>query len=188
LTAQNEIQSLEIQNNQVMLGGMGGIAILLVVSTIAMYSRKNYKLKVFLAQEKEAQQKLRFKSVIEGEEKERKRIAQDLHDGLGQLLSTARLNVSVLEDEILDDNSTTLNNSLKLIDDAVSEVRSISHNMMPNALISIVFEAALKEQVHLINDAGKVHVKLLLPEENLDLEESKAISLIESYKKFLTTL
>lgn len=185
LTSQAKIQNLQIQNNKYMLAGIGGVAALLIISITALYSRKNYKLKAFLAQEKEAQQKMRFKSVIEGEEKERKRIAQDLHDGLGQLLSTARLNVSVLEDENDDEKSTSLNSSLKLIDEAVNEVRNISHNLMPNALISIGFEAAIKEQVHLINDAGKVLVHLSIPDEALKLEESKAISIYRIIQEIL---
>ena len=184
LSAETKIQELEIERNNIQLAGIGAGAVLLVIAVIALYSRRNYKLKVDLAAEKEAQQKLRFKAVIEAEEKERKRIAQELHDGLGQLLSTARLNVSVLEDED-EQKQAQVVNSLKLIDSAVSEVRTISHNMMPNALISIGFEAALREQVHLINEAGKVAVHLNLPEEKMQLEESRSIGLYRIIQEVL---
>lgn len=184
LTAQTDIQTLQLQSNQYAMMGGGVIAILFIISTIALYSLKNYKLKTQFAQEKEIQQKSRFKAVIDAEEKERKRIAQELHDGLGQLLSTARLNVSVMEEDDESKNKQ-VNNSLKLIDDAVSEIRNISHNMMPNALISIGFEAALNEQSHLINDANKVKIHLKLPDEKLKLEESKAISLYRIIQEIL---
>ena len=49
--------------------------------------------------------------------------------------------------------------------------------MMPNALISSGLEAAIREQVHLINDSGAIKIHLELPEEKIDLEESKAIAM-----------
>ena len=176
VSAESEITTLRLERNTLQLIGVVIGSILLILSIIALTSRRNYKLKARMSEEKERQQKLRFKAVIDAEEKERKRIAQELHDGLGQLLSTARLNVSVL-DEGSESNQTQVNNSLKLIDSAVSEVRTISHNMMPNALISIGFEAALREQAHLINDANKVKLHLSLPDEKIEMDESKAVGL-----------
>jgi two-component system, NarL family, sensor kinase len=103
-------------------------------------------------------EKIRFKDVIEAEEKERSRIAQELHDGLGQLLSTARLNVAVLEDSVPKEEKSNLDRSLKIIDDACVEVRNISHNMMPSALIRLGLIPAINELVTNVNSAKGINI------------------------------
>jgi two-component system NarL family sensor kinase len=99
-----------------------------------------------------------FRSMIEGEENERKRIAMELHDGLGQLLSSARLNVSGLEESVKKEDEFILHNSLSLIDDACTEVRNVSHNLMPAALIKMGLVPALRELSSQISASGKIVV------------------------------
>lgn len=185
LAAENALKDSEIANaNNRFYASMGGAGMLMILA-FTLFNRYKHKQRALLAEEKALNQKLGFKSLIEGEEKERKRIAQELHDGLGQLLSSARLNVSAMEDQVNEIVTTQWKNSIKLIDDAVTEVRSISHNMMPNALISIGFEAALKEQIHIINDAGLVQVHTEFPEEKINLPEAEAIALYRVIQEIL---
>ena len=103
-------------------------------------------------------EKSRFKDVIEAEEKERSRIAQELHDGLGQLLSTARLNVAGLEDSVAKEDKAGVDRSLKIIDEACVEVRSISHNLMPSALIRLGLIPAINEVVNNVNSAKSIKI------------------------------
>ncbi|WP_176214709.1 tetratricopeptide repeat-containing sensor histidine kinase [Reichenbachiella faecimaris] len=185
LSVENELRAAEIINaNNRFYASIGGIVLLIFIGYL-VFNRYQQKQRALLAEEKAISQKLGFKSLIEGEEKERKRIAQELHDGLGQLLSTARLNVSAMEDRVEKLVTKQWENSIKLIDEAVTEVRHISHNMMPNALISIGFEAAIKEQAHIINDAQKVKVHVDLPSEKIDLPESEAIALYRVIQEIL---
>jgi len=73
--------------------------------------------------------------MIEGQEEERKRIAQDLHDGLGGLLSSVKSHFSIIQSEIEKLESMNIyKKANNMIDEAVSEVRRISHNLMPTAL------------------------------------------------------
>jgi two-component system NarL family sensor kinase len=108
--------------------------------------------------EKSEQEKMRFKAVLEAEEQERIRIAKELHDGLGQLLSTAKLNVAGLEDEVEQEDKVLVNNSMNLIDEAVEEVRSISHNLMPAALMKYGLNSAIEVLVSKINEAKLLKV------------------------------
>ena len=151
LTKKTEIQQLQLENenqkrkNQLTLGL---IIILFVIGiSLVIYNRKKTAAKTELAEA----EKLRFKDVIEAEEKERSRIAQELHDGLGQLLSTARLNVAGLEDSVIKEDKPDLDRALKIIDDACIEVRNISHNMMPSALIRLGLIPAINELKNNIN-------------------------------------
>ncbi len=97
----------------------------------------------------ELQQKnklLALNSMIEGQEAERLRIAKDLHDSLGGLLSTVKAHFTTIQNEIQqieDFNLTEKTN--KLIDEAVVEVRRISHNMMPQALSISGLQGAIED-------------------------------------------
>jgi two-component system NarL family sensor kinase len=126
---------------------------LLAASSFFIYNRRKLKQKALHQAELAEQDKLRFKSIIEAEEKERSRIAQELHDGLGQMLSTARLNVAGLEESVIDEDKPYLEKSLRIIDDACVEVRNISHNMMPNALIRLGLISAISELVNNVNSS-----------------------------------
>ena len=74
-------------------------------------------------------------SSIEGQEAERLRIAKDLHDGLGGILSTIKIHFSNIESEIKDTvSSKVFSKTDSMIDKACHEVRRISHNLMPGTL------------------------------------------------------
>jgi signal transduction histidine kinase len=102
----------------------------------------------------------RFIAVIEAQELERKRIAGDLHDSVGQMLSLSKLHLSEIIDSseaISDENSQMLVRSAQIIDEACQEVRNISHNLMPGPLIRLGLTSAVKELVRKINTSKKVH-------------------------------
>lgn len=142
------------KEKQIYLLSIVGILLLSAGGIYVWNQRKKAK---HLSQLAEAD-KTRFKEVIEAEEKERSRIAQELHDGLGQLLSTARLNVAVLEDAVSVEDKAGVERSLKIIDDACVEVRSISHNMMPSALIRLGLIPAITEVVNNVNSAKAIKI------------------------------
>ncbi len=83
-------------------------------------------------------------SMLEGQEKERARIAQDLHDSLGGLLSSVK---SYFQSTQIKDAGTAqrVEKTTSLIDEVASEVRRISHNMMPQALVISGVEDALND-------------------------------------------
>jgi signal transduction histidine kinase len=151
LNEENALLDLERQraeeNKKMILIGVAAFLLLGGIIGWIVYSRNRLK-----------QQQEQFRAVIEGEENERKRIAMELHDGLGQLLSAARLNVSGLEDNVAKEDDEVVRTSLSLIDDACQEVRSISHNLMPAALIRLGLVAALRELAAKTSQAGRVHV------------------------------
>ena len=78
---------------------------------------------------------LSMNAMIEGQEAERSRIAKDLHDGLGGLLSTVKAHFSNIQSEIQKiEKINVYNRANELVDEACDEVRRISHNLMPGAL------------------------------------------------------
>jgi signal transduction histidine kinase len=78
-------------------------------------------------------------ALLEGQENERKRIVQELHDGVGQLLTGIRLRV-----QGLDLNEPVREEILGLINETIAEVKRISYNVMPNSIVDFGLEAALR--------------------------------------------
>ena len=94
-------------------------------------------------------------SMIEGQEAERLRIAKDLHDSLGGLLSTVKAHFTGIRQEQKQLNESSL--AIKtndLIDEACIEVRRISHNMMPHALSISGLQGALQDMSERLSDEG----------------------------------
>ncbi|MDZ4758398.1 MAG: sensor histidine kinase [Bacteroidota bacterium] len=144
-------------------------AIILVVLGWLLY---NYRIKAKQQTEKIHQKELQSKAIIEAEERERVRIAKDLHDGVGQLLAAARMQVSGLS-AIFDSEDisqkTNYDNALSLLDESAKEVRAVSHSMIPNALIRKGLSAAVREFVdRLVSDKLKVDLELVGLDKRLD--------------------
>lgn len=77
-----------------------------------------------------------LEALIDGEETERKRIAQELHDGLNGDLSAIKYRLSAFEETKLDDEDRgSLLKSIEMIDNACAQVRGISHNLMPTSIL-----------------------------------------------------
>ncbi|CAN5158468.1 hypothetical protein BH23BAC3_BH23BAC3_04460 [soil metagenome] len=93
-----------------------------------------------------------IKAIVEGEERERHRIANELHDGLGQYLSAANMHLGTVFSD-----SKTLNKNekqsfvtgLQMLQHAISETRSISHNLLPKSIQDYGLKLAVES---LIND------------------------------------
>jgi signal transduction histidine kinase/Tfp pilus assembly protein PilF len=164
LNQQNTIKSLEVMHSRIRERNsllLAGFLLLMAFSGMAFWVvRTKYMNKVRLEHEKLEIQKAAFTAVVNAEENERKRIAMELHDGLGQLLSAARLNVSVLEDNAEGEDIKVVENAESLIDQAIDDLRNISHNLMPSALIRLGLISALNDMAEKINSARQISVSI----------------------------
>lgn len=152
------------------------LVVLLAIIALVMYRKKQVEQKVILNEELSRQKDIRSKAVIEAEEKERIRIAKDLHDGVGQLLSAAKLNLSSLESKLKindKEQDIALKNAMSLVDDSVKEVRTVSHNMMPNTLLKLGLASAVKEFITKIQGMPNLKVNLEIVGMDNRLEQEK---------------
>ena len=180
LKAQSEIHQLKIRNSQFLAFGISFIAVLAVIGIWLIKSRKNLKLQATIEKDKQRAQRDRFKTILNTEEKERKRIAQELHDGVGSLLSTALVSLA-------NENGADSKQSQQLIDNAISEVRNISHNMMPNALISFGLEFAIKDQLNHLDRVGSYEINYH-NEAVLEFDESISIAIYRVIQEALNNI
>jgi signal transduction histidine kinase len=163
LQKDNELKTIALSKGRLMQMLLIGGILLLVLLFYLLYNRTKLKQKQAMDAELLRQQELRSNAIIEAEEKERTRIAKELHDGIGQQLSAAKLNISGLQ-ALLNTNSSKekvmLQNAIDLIDESVKEVRVVSHSMMPNALIKSGLVSAVKEFINKISSSGSLKINL----------------------------
>jgi two-component system, NarL family, sensor kinase len=155
-----ERQEIKLKVRTIQLLFLLASTILIILGFLLLYTRYKHKQKIKLHQKLAAERHQRLLAVIAAEEKERTRLARELHDGLGQLLSTTRINLAGLEETIPVDDKFLLNNALNIIDQSVTEVRQISHNLMPVSLEKYGLKAAIEEIARQINQSAKVKVNL----------------------------
>jgi signal transduction histidine kinase len=104
-----------------------------------------------------------MQAVVETQELERRRIAGDLHDGVGQLLVTAKINLLRVEDgvkELNDDLQDTFSRAMGILDKACNDVRTLAHRMGSSTLQELGIGPALAEIVRTIQDSGSVRFTL----------------------------
>ncbi|HTJ50068.1 MAG TPA: ATP-binding protein [Cyclobacteriaceae bacterium] len=162
----NQIKLQQVQLNQkstlnyfLIAGAMSLLAILLL--TYRNYNGRQ-KLQQAKIDELEAEKQLAATAaVLKGEEQERTRLAKDLHDGLGGMLSGIKYSLNRVKGNIVmtPDNAQAFERSIDMLDSSIMEMRRVAHNMMPEILVKYGLDAALKEFCNEIDRSGVIHVK-----------------------------
>lgn len=101
----------------------------------------------------------KLKSIIEGEENERKRIAEDLHDGIIGDLSAIKLQVAVLDGNGTIIKEKQLPKIIEMIDQACTQVRRISHDLMPASIEDFGLIESLNQYCKKLNFAHKTQIE-----------------------------
>ena len=177
---ENEITSLQLANtknelaivkrNRLLFIGGGTAAAFFVI--LGLYSRNNRQKRIIAEKDKSLQQEqikflerqqqvVSLQSMVNGQETERTRISRDLHDGLGGLFSTIKMQLSTLQHEEKELKENELfQKSYKLIDTASVEVRRIAHNMMPEVLMKLGLIHAVQDMCSNISATKLLQVTL----------------------------
>lgn len=124
------------------------------ISTRELINRQNEKINKQKITELENNMKIEsMHAMIEGQEAERERVAKDLHDSLGGLLSTVKLQFDSLENKLEGVNKiSNYKNANRLLDTACQEVRDIARNMQPSSLLNLGLVAAVRDLINRIDD------------------------------------
>lgn len=164
---QIEKQQTDIRSKNYVISGLALLIGLAALLGYSFYHRYKLTQAAKLQSALLAQQEAATLAVLEAEERERKRIATDLHDGVGQMMSAARMNLSVLGNEL--DNPeeiATFNKAMHLVDESCKEVRQVSHNIMPNTLMKRGLVYAVNE---FINSIDKRALDINVYTDNMDV-------------------
>ncbi len=154
LNKQSTIQNLQLAKKNMTIIVIASIFLLFIFISYLSYNRYKLKQVAILQNAIIQQQDVASKRIIEAEEAERKRIAGDLHDGVGQLFSTVKMNLETLIERFIvsqPDANILAEKTMAMVDESCIEVRSIAHQMMPNALIKSGLVSAVRDFVNKIH-------------------------------------
>jgi two-component system NarL family sensor kinase len=153
LALQQKQAAIKQKNNTIIIVAISSALLLLI--GYGLFRKKQLEQKAILATEQAKQREQLTKAVIDAEENERKRIGSDLHDGVGQLFSAVKMNLSGLFDRInFESNNEKFlaEKTLALVDESCKEVRIISHKMMPNTLLKSGIASDIKSFIEKLDE------------------------------------
>lgn len=161
--AQIQLQQTQLKQKTILNYFLiGGAAALLIISLLGY---RNYKSRQKLQQAKideleKEKQLAATAAVLKGEEQERTRLAKDLHDGLGGMLSGIKYSLNNMKENLImtPENAQAFERSIDMLDSSIKEMRRVAHNMMPEVLLKYGLNTALKEFCTDIDRSGVVHI------------------------------
>ena len=131
-----------------------------------------------------------LQGVLEGQETERKRVAIDLHDRLGGILSMVKLHFSAVEEkiEVENPNKEKFLSASELLDLAAGEVRNISHNLMSGVLAKFGLLPALEDLSTRVSGTGKLKVNLYTNNFKGSLEGEQELQLYRIVQELMSNI
>jgi two-component system, NarL family, sensor kinase len=125
------------------------IVALLIISAV-LYLNFNSKQKIKqqkIAELEKEKQLMGVEAMLKGQEEERSRLAKDLHDGLGGMLSGVKISFANMKENLVMDNASaiTFEKSLNQLDQTIAELRKVAHNLMPEALVKFGLKSAIQD-------------------------------------------
>jgi len=123
------------------------------------------------------QEKALLNAVIQAEERERRRFAREIHDGLGPLLSTIKLSVSSLSEvETTPSANMVIKNTNTAISEAIKSVQDISNNLSPHILSNFGTAKAIKNFINKINQNKRLQINFRA--NTMDMRFSAALEIV----------
>lgn len=141
----NQLELTKNKNNFI-LASAGAILLLLFLLGIWLFYAQRQKVKNIEISKLEKQRDIeKLQALIEGEEKERIRLAQDLHDGINGDLSSIKFQLSSIDSKSLSlENKILFDKAIDMIDYSCDQVRNISHNLSPTTISDFGLVTSLK--------------------------------------------
>jgi len=137
--------------------------------------------------QRKAEEKLRLNTIIETEEKERKRFAKDLHDGLGATLSAAKMYMNIVKRSKPGSEKAInmLNESIMLIDEAGKEAKKIAVNIRPHDLSHFGLAVSLQNFCDRLDALGSIKVSLKASNFKVRLDKDVELNLFRTINELI---
>ncbi|MCD4665661.1 MAG: sensor histidine kinase [Bacteroidales bacterium] len=137
-----------------------------------------------IRQLEEEKKLLAAKAIVEGQEEERKRIALELHDGIGVLLSTAKIHFANISEKT-PKNKESIDKASKLLEQISGDVRKISHNMMPGVLTKLGLNDAMEDLFEDIDEMSNISAHINISGDEIRVPENTEIMLYRIFQEII---
>lgn len=141
-----------------------------------------------ISEQKETENMI-LRAIVETQESEQKRVAEDLHDSLGQQLSAIKLylnSIKSTESKNLNISAESFAACSKILDDAIVNLRLICFNLLPGSLEQCGLADSIDQLVFMFNNQDKVKVSFHFDDTPLKLKKEAEISLYRIVQEFIT--
>ncbi len=188
------LQTSQLKHKTIMNYLLAGTGIGLLIITALGYRtfRQKQKLQerkiINLEREK---QLTATEAVLKGEELERTRLAKDLHDGLGGMLSGIKFSFTAMKKNLImtSENQLAFERSIDMLDSCTKEMRRVAHNMMPESLIKYGLSTAIQDYCNDINESKSLQITYLpIGIENVLLEQTTAITIYRVVQELINNI
>ncbi len=163
LEKDKRIQVLSIRQKNTLNYLLAGVAVTILIISLLAY--RTYRQRQLLHQKKiqeleKEKQLLATEAVLKGQEDERARLARDLHDGLGGMLSGIKYSLNTMKGNMImtENNVQSFERSIDMLDTSIREMRRVAHNLMPESLVKFGLDTALKDFCNDINSSGALKI------------------------------
>lgn len=174
----------------ILLISLGLLIPVLLLTIILLY----YKKALLSEREKntaaEKERRALIELMIPVVEKERERIAKNIHDDIGSILSILKLNFSkILKDHKENKNTEELiRESIVLLDQTIQNARGISHDLTPSFLNKLGFKKALAEFCRQIGESRKLSIEIQVEEEDIQISSGTELQLFRIMQEILNNI
>ncbi|WP_330443025.1 sensor histidine kinase [Flavobacterium sp. C4GT6] len=197
----NEVLTAEVKTGKILVYIFIGLLIASLV--IGFLIIKNARRRVYISKQEKLieQQKLEkalkefelnsIDLMLEGQEKERERIANDLHDNLGSMLATLKMNFEHLrmrKNEIREEEDKLYDRTDQLIEDAYQKVRSIAHAKNAGVFANEGLIPTIRKMAGKISIPGKLTIEVLAVGFNKRLENKIEIAIFRMVQELSTNI
>ncbi|RPA70399.1 hypothetical protein EF405_03775 [Cyclobacteriaceae bacterium YHN15] len=194
LEAQNANQSAENQKRKLTIWMLVILAVSLGAIILLIIRKNQHKQQLQHQRIKELETEKQLaatEAVLKGEEQERSRLAKDLHDGLGGLLSGIKFSFQTMKGNLIltPENARLFERSLDMLDTSIIEMRRVAHNLMPENLIKFGLDAALRDFCEDINQSEVVELRYIsIGLKGEEIEQTTAISLYRIIQELVNNI
>lgn len=170
------------------------VALTIVVGlliAVALLARGRYKRRTLLI-EKEKQIAVReafIDATLQSQEAERKRVAQDLHDGMGQLITELRFLIgNIKPSSTQEDRVNIVETGERVLNDMHKEVRAVAFNLMPQTLIQSGLVPALREMALRIQERQSLKIEITSFDMDKRLSDVQEVSLYRIVQEWINNI
>ena len=142
------------------------VAVLVIVTTLVivffvLFQKRKNKLLIEKIQQQDAFEEEFAKSQIEIQEETLKHLGQELHDNIGQLLSIANMQLSLLTVDVSEKLKERFTDAKNIVKQSLSEVRSLSKTLNTDVILNLGFQESVSTEIERLNKMKLIKAELI---------------------------
>jgi signal transduction histidine kinase len=154
-TEKKEMRISELEKERILYTWIIFVSVVAVLLLLGLFYFRQRLNKQKIKQLEQERQLIATQAVLDGEAAERSRLARDLHDGLGGMLSVVKLNLKEMKQFGIMDGSDIecFGKALEMLDQSIGELRRVAHHIMPESLMRYGLKVSLEDFCHAVPGA-----------------------------------